>query len=54
MMARPPVEVFGLGMPFGEAMERLGRVDPKEIKAKPKGKKVRSHPKAKPRRKVKP
>lgn len=54
MMARAPVEVFRPGTAFGEAMEGLSRVDPKEIKAKPKRKKVRGSTKAKPRRKVRP
>jgi len=33
MTARPPKEVLGLDMPFGEAMERFIGVDPKEMHA---------------------
>jgi len=33
MTARPPREQVGLDMPFGEALERFGGVDPKEMHA---------------------
>ena len=31
MTSRPPKEVLGLHMPFGEAMEQFIAVDPKEM-----------------------
>jgi hypothetical protein len=33
MTGRPPKEVLGLHMPFGEAMEQFIAVDPKEMHA---------------------
>jgi len=33
MTSRPPKEVLGLHMPFGEAMEQFIAVDPKEMHA---------------------
>lgn len=59
MSARPPKEVLGLDMPFGEAMERFVGVDPKEMHANiakskkkkpPGGKKKRKPPGAKVKR----
>ena len=56
MMARPPKEVLGLEMPFGEALERFIGVNPKEMHAniaKDKRKKPPGGKKAKPGGKVK-
>ena len=56
MTARPPKEILGLHMPFGEAWERFIGVDPKEVdanEAKSKKKKPPGSKKAKPSGKVK-
>jgi hypothetical protein len=56
MTARPPKEVLGLEMPFGEAMERFIGVNPKEMEAniaKDKRKKPPGAKKAKPGGKAK-
>jgi hypothetical protein len=56
MTARPPKEILGLDMPFGEALERFIGVDPKEMHAnvaKSKKKKPPGGKKAAPGVKVK-
>ena len=44
MTARPPKEVLGLNMPFGEALERFIGVDPKEMHANIKKSKKKKPP----------
>lgn len=54
MTARPPKEVLGLEMPFGEAMERFIGVNPKEVEANIRRAKAKKPPGGKKKKKRSP